>query len=112
MEDEIDAIKEGFKLLPKGLWDFFKKIAVFSFIYGRLLVVVAAVSFGIWKLLAVLGVPSDTCVLVTKILITVGQIIPATSYIGAINDDPYCEGSTDICFSGWLILSLLIWYYL
>lgn len=110
MKDEIDAIKEGFKSLPVGLWDFFKKIFVFCFFYGRLFVVIAAVSVGIWKLLEVLGAPLDTCALVAKILITVGQIIPATSYIGVINDDPHCEGSTDICFSGWLILSLLIWH--
>lgn len=110
MKHEIDAIKEGFKSLPSGLWDFFKKIIVFSFLYGRLFVCVAAASIGIMQLLKVFGVPLDTCVIVMKLVLTVGQIIPAASYVGVINDDPNVEGSTDVCFSGWLILSVLIWY--
>ena len=110
MNDEIAAIKEGLKSLPRGLWDFIKKIAVFCFFYGRLFVVIAAASFGIMLLLKLLGVPLDACIIVMKLALTVGQIIPAASYIGVINDDPNVEGSMDICFSGWLILSILIWY--
>lgn len=109
MKTEVDAIKEGLKLLPKGLWEFFKKIIVFSFFYGRLFLVVAALSLGIMQLLKALGVPLDICIVVSKVALTIGQIIPAASYIGVINDDPNCEGSTDICFSGWLFISIWIW---
>ena len=109
MKDEIDAIKEGLKLMPSGWWDFFKKSYVFCFLYGRLFAVVSAFSALIMMLLKALGVPLDICVLVMKILITVGQIIPAASYIAMINNEPNCEGSTDICFSGWIITSLWVW---
>lgn len=108
MKDEIDAIKAGFKSLPRGLWDFFKKILVFCFFYGRLFTVIAAFSILIMQLLKVFGVPLDICILVLKLMVIIGQIIPAASYIGVIKEDPYTEGSTDICFSGWIILSLLI----
>lgn len=110
MKDEIYVIKEGFKSLPRGLWDFFKKAFVFCFFYGRLFVVIAAVSIGIAQLLKVLGAPLDTCIIVMKLVLIIGQIIPAASYIGVINEDAHTEGSADICFSGWLILSVLIWY--
>lgn len=110
MKDEIESIKEGFKSLPRGLWDFFKKIVVFCFFYGRLFAVVVAFSILIMQLLKAFGVPSDICILVLKLLVIIGQIIPATSYIGLINEDPNVEGSTDICFSGWVILSLYFWY--
>lgn len=110
MKLEIEVIKEGLKLLPSGLWDFFKKAFVFCFFYGRLFAVIAAFSVLIMQLLKVLGVPLDICKIVSKLVIIIGQIIPAASYIGVINEDPNTEGSTDICFSGWIILSLLIWY--
>ena len=110
MKDEIYIIKEGLKLLPKGLLDFLKKVFVFCFFYGRLFAVVVAFSILIMQLLKVFGVPLDVCKTVAKLVIIVGQIIPAASYICVINEDQYTEGSTDICFSGWLILSALIWY--
>lgn len=110
MKSEIDVIKSGFKSIPRGLLDFFKKILVFSFLYGRLFAVVAALSIFIMQILRVFGVPLDICILIAKLFIIIGQIIPAASYVGAINEDQNIEGSTDICFSGWIILSLLIWY--
>jgi hypothetical protein len=110
MKDEINAIKEGLKSLPSGLWDFFKKILVFLFFYGRLFVVIAAFSILIMLFLRALGVSLDICMIVLKITLIIGQIIPAASYIQVITEDPNIEGSPDICFSGWLILSVLIWY--
>lgn len=110
MKTELDVIKKGLKLLPSGLWDFIKKVLVFAFFYGRLFVVVAALSLGIMQLLKALGVPLDACIVVSKVVITIGQIIPAASYIGVINEDPNCEGSTDICFSAWVIFSIWLWF--
>ena len=109
MKTELDAIKEGLKSLPSGLWDFFKKVIVFSFFYGRLSFVVAVFSLGLLQLLKALCVPLDICIVIAKVVFTVGQIIPAASYIGVINEDPNCEGSTDICFSGWIIISIWFW---
>ena len=110
MKTELDAIKEGLKSLPSGLWDFIKKLIVFSFFYGRLFMVVVALSLGIMQLLKVLGVPLDTSIVVAKVVLTIGQIIPAASYIGVINEDPNCEGSTDICFSAWTIFAVWLWF--
>lgn len=112
MKDEIDAIKEGFKSLPRGLWDFIKKVLVFCFFYGRLCIIPALLAIGLMFLLKILGVPVDICTIVMKLTLIIGQIIPAASYAGVINEDPNVEGSMDICFSGWIISSILIWYYL
>jgi hypothetical protein len=110
MNDEIDAIKKGLKVLPSGLWGFFKKVFVFCFFYGRLFIVIGVLSIGIMQILKELGVPLDARKIVAKLVIIVGQIIPAASYLGVINEDPNTEGSSDICFFGWLILSVWIWY--
>ena len=110
MKDEIYAIKQGLKLLPIGLLDFLKKIFIFCFVYGRSFCVIAAFSVCIMLLLQELNVPLDICRMVMKLMLIVGQIIPAASYIGVISEDPHAEGSTEICFLGWIILSVLIWY--
>lgn len=109
---EIELIKEGLKRLPGGLWVFFKKAYVFCFFYGRLCVVPVLLSLGLMWLLKTLGVPLDTCTMVMKLVLIIGQIIPAASYAGVIKDDPNVEGSMDVCFSGWIIISILIWFNL
>lgn len=112
MQKEIDAIKEGLKSLPSGLWDFFKKACVFCFLYGRLCIVPALLSLGLMWLLKTLSVPLDICTIVMKLGFIIGQIIPAASYAGMIKGDPNVEGSMDVCFAGWIIISILIWYIL
>ena len=112
MQEEVEAIKQGLKSLPRGLWDFIKKALVFCFFYGRLCIVPVVFALGLMFLLKILGVPVDICIIVMKIALIIGQIIPAAGYTGLINSDPNAEGSTDICFSGWIIISILIWYCL
>ena len=112
MQTEIENIKEGLKTLPSGLWAFFKKAYVFCFVYGRLCIFPVALSLGLMWLLKIFGVPLDTCALVMKLGLIIGQIIPAASYAGVIKDDPNVEGSMDVCFSGWIIISILIWFNL
>ena len=109
---ELDLIKSGFKSLLGNLWDFAKKVYVFCFFYGRLCVVPVIFSLGLMQLLKLFGVPLDIYKTVMKLSLIIGQVIPASSYAGLINEDPNVEGSMDICFSGWIIISILIWFNL
>ena len=106
----IESIKEGLKALLSCLWDFIKKVFVFCFVYGLFCVIPALLALGLMFLLKILGVPVDICKTVMKIALIIGQIIPAAGYAGMINEDHNVEGSIDICFSGWIISSILIWY--
>lgn len=110
MKMELDLIKSGLKSLLGNLWDFAKKVCVFCFVYGRLCVVPVILSLGLMQLLKLFGVPLDVCTTVMKFSLIIGQIVPAASYAGLINEDPNVEGSMDICFSGWIIISILVWY--
>ena len=106
----IESIKEGLKVLLGSLWGFIKKVYVFCFIYGLFCVIPALFALGLMLLLKILGVPVDVCKTVMKIALIIGQIIPASGYAGTINEDHNVEGSMDICFSGLIIVSILIWY--
>lgn len=112
MRMEIEAIKEGLKSLPGSFWEFIKKVLVFCFLYGRMCIVPAMLSLGLMWLLKELGVSLDICKTVMKLGLIIGQIIPAASYAGVLKDDPNVEASIDVCFSGWIIISILIWYNL
>ena len=107
---ELYLIKSGLKSLLSNLWDFVKKVFVFGFFYGRLCIVPVVLSMGLMQLLKVFGVPMDTCKTVMKVSLIIGQVIPAASYAGLVEEDPNMEGSIDLCFSGWIIISILIWY--
>ena len=110
MRMEVDLIKDGLKSLLRSLWDFIKKVFVFCFFYGRLCIFPALLGIGLMFLLKISGVPVDICTIVMKLTFIIGQIIPAAGYAGMINADQNVEGSMDICFSGWIIFSILIWY--
>ena len=112
MQTVLESIREGIKPLFCNLWDFIKKAYVFCFIYGLFEIIPILFSMGLMYLLKILGVPVDVYTIVTKVALIIGQIIPAAGYTGAINDDPNVEGSMDICFSGMIICSILIWYAL
>lgn len=108
----FESIQEGMKSLLGNLWDFIKKAYVFCFLYGLFCIIPVLLALGLMFLLKILGVPVDICTIVMKISLIIGQIIPAAGYAGVIKDDPKVEGSMDICFSGWIIVSILIWYNL
>lgn len=112
MDLEIELIKAGLKSLLRSLWDFVKKIYVFCFFYGRLCVIPVIFAVALMQLLKVFGVPLDICMTVMKLCLIIGQVVPAASYAGVINEDPNVEGSMDICFSGWIIISILVWFEL
>ena len=109
MRLEIEIIKEGMKSLLSSLWDFIKKVLVFCFFYGRLFIFPVLFALALKFLLKTLGIPINICTIVMKIALIIGQIIPAAGYAGLISEDPNFEGSMDICFSGWIIISILIW---
>ena len=112
MRDELEVISHGIKIIKQNLLNFFKKILVFVFFYSRMFVPVIIVSLATFYVLKFIGVPTEVGSIVFKIILLVGQIIPAASYAGIITNDKNVEGSMDVCFSGIIISSLLIWYAL
>ena len=112
MQTVLESIRGGIKPLFQNLWDFFKKAYVFCFIYGLFEGIPVIFSLGLMYLLKTLGVPVDIYTVVTKVALIIGQIIPAAGYAGVIKDDPNVEGSMDVCFSGMIICSISIWYFL
>lgn len=108
----LESIMEGLKALLASLWDFIKKAYVFCFLYGLYETIPVSFSLGLMYLLKISGVSVDIYKTVAKVTLIIGQIIPTAGYAGVINHDHIVEGSMDICFSGCIILSILIWYYL
>lgn len=112
MQNEFELIKTGLKILIKGIFDYIKKIPAFLFLYGRIYTITVLFALFVSFVLKYFKIPADTTAFIFKSLLLFGQIIPAASYAGAITIDKTIEGSMDICFSGLIISSLLIWYAL
>ena len=112
MWDELEVISEGIKVIKRNLLDFVKKVLVFIFLFSRMECVVVIPSLSILGILHLFHVPAEICDIVFKIMLLVGQIIPAASYAGAITVDKTIEGSMDVCFAGVIICLLSIWYAL
>ena len=110
MWDELEIISEGIKVIKCNLFDFVKKVPAFIFIYSRMECLVVIPSLAIFWILHLLNIPEKTCDITFKVMLLVGQIIPAASYAGAITVDKTIEGSMDVCFTGVIICSLLIWH--
>ena len=110
--EEFEIISYGIKAIKQSLFDFVKKIPAFVFFYSRMFVPVVIVGLATFYILKILGISIEVGSIIFKIILMVGQIIPAASYAGIITNNKNVEGSMDICFSGVIISSLLIWYAL
>lgn len=112
MRDELEVIQTGLKIIKKSIFDYLKNIPAFIFLYGRVFAINVLFALSVSLILDFFGISNDTVAFVFKLLLLIGQIIPAASYAGAITTDKTIEGSMDICYSGLIISSLLIWYAL
>lgn len=112
MRDELEVIQTGLRIIRKSIFDYLKNIPAFLFLYGRIFALMLLLALFVSLILDHFGISNATAAFVFKLLLLIGQIIPAASYAGAITIDKTIEGSMDICFSGLIISSLLIWYAL
>ena len=104
-------IHNSLKLVVVHFWNFFKRLYVFAFFWGRF----AIVSYGAAALLPsclhrYLGMPHDVSMTIMKVLLTIAPILPTAVYAVLKEEDYEDEFSMDLCFVIWIITIVCAWW--
>ena len=105
-----EKICHSLKLVGVHFWNFFKRLYVFAFLWGRF----ALVSYGAAVILPsflqrYLGIAHDVSMTIMKVLLTIAPILPTAVCAVFKEEDFEDEFSMDLCFAVWVITILYAW---
>lgn len=106
------SFKEILDVFVCDFFDFIKQALFFTMAFGVALMAVVLVAVAICFGLSQLGVPRDAYVLVFKIFVTVGGIVPAVFHSFLCYDDSQHEETNSnpaLGFVGWGLVALFLW---